>query len=61
MRDASEIMDMLLKTQMAGGQVSDDDPQFSYLISAWARMCRILGKDHYNINISLIYYFFNRK
>ncbi|XP_055850061.1 importin-5 [Episyrphus balteatus] len=41
--DASEVMDMLLKTHTEG-DLSDDDPQTSYLISAWARMCKILGK-----------------
>ena len=41
MRDASEVMDMLLKTQT--GDLQDDDPQTSYLISAWARICKILG------------------
>ncbi|KAK7864488.1 hypothetical protein R5R35_003107 [Gryllus longicercus] len=44
MRDASEVMDMLLKTQTDGGDLPDDDPQTSYLISAWARICKILGK-----------------
>ncbi|KDR17150.1 importin-5 isoform X1 [Zootermopsis nevadensis] len=43
MRDASEVMDMLLKTQTEG-DLQDDDPQTSYLISAWARICKILGK-----------------
>ncbi|GFG38740.1 hypothetical protein Cfor_07043, partial [Coptotermes formosanus] len=42
MHDASEVMDMLLKTQT--GDLQDDDPQTSYLISAWARICKILGK-----------------
>lgn len=41
--DASEVMDMLLKTHTEG-DLADDDPQTSYLISAWARMCKILGK-----------------
>ncbi|XP_023288380.1 importin-5 isoform X2 [Orussus abietinus] len=41
--DANEVMDLLLKTHTEG-DLSDDDPQTSYLISAWARMCRILGK-----------------
>lgn len=36
-------MDMLLKTH-SEGNLSDDDPQTSYLISAWARICKILGK-----------------
>ena len=43
MRDASEVMDMLLKTQTEG-ELQDDDPQTSYLISAWARICKILGE-----------------
>ncbi|KAK9504651.1 hypothetical protein O3M35_010937 [Rhynocoris fuscipes] len=43
MRDATEIMDLLLKTH-AEGELPDDDPQTSYLISAWARICKILGK-----------------
>lgn len=43
MSDASEVMDMLLKTQTEGG-LQDDDPQTSYLISAWARICKILGQ-----------------
>lgn len=43
--DASEVMDMLLKTH-SEGDLPDDDPQTSYLISAWARICKILGKTH---------------
>lgn len=43
MRDAGEIMDMLLKTYVEG-EMPEDDPQTSYLISAWARICKILGK-----------------
>ncbi|KAI9554129.1 hypothetical protein GHT06_019401 [Daphnia sinensis] len=43
-RDASEVMDMLLKTQTEGAEMADDDPQLSYMISAWARICKILGK-----------------
>lgn len=46
MNDASEVMDMLLKTQTEGG-LQDDDPQTSYLISAWARICKILGQKTY--------------
>lgn len=41
--DASEVMDMLLKTH-SEGDLPDDDPQTSYLISAWTRICKILGK-----------------
>jgi hypothetical protein len=41
--DANAVMGMLLKAQTEG-DLPDDDPQTSYLISAWARMCRILGE-----------------
>lgn len=41
--DANEVMDMLLKTH-SEGDLPNDDPQTSYLISAWARICKILGK-----------------
>uniref|UniRef100_A0A1L8DXF0 Putative karyopherin importin beta 3 n=4 Tax=Nyssomyia neivai TaxID=330878 RepID=A0A1L8DXF0_9DIPT len=41
--DASDIMDMLLKTHTEN-DLPDDDPQTAYLISAWARICKILGK-----------------
>ncbi|KAL0280849.1 UNVERIFIED_CONTAM: hypothetical protein PYX00_002016 [Menopon gallinae] len=44
MSDASEVMDLLLKTH-SGIQLPDDDPQTSYLISAWARICKLLGKE----------------
>lgn len=42
MTDASEVMDMLLKTHTE--DLPDDDPQTSYLISAWSRICKVLGK-----------------
>jgi len=41
--DAAEVMEMLLKTQTGDNELSDDDPQLSYMISAWARICKILG------------------
>ncbi len=61
--DASEVMEMLLKTQKGENEeMSDDDPQvcltkqlyeqqyqtdcfsqMSYMISAWARICKIMG------------------
>lgn len=45
MSDATEVMEMLLSTHSDGGMdLPDDDPQISYLISAWARLCKILGK-----------------
>ena len=39
--DANEVMQLLLKTHT---DLPVDDPQLSYLISAWARLCKILGK-----------------
>lgn len=41
MPDASEVMDLLLKTHIDGQELPDDDPQTSYLISAWSRMCKV--------------------
>ncbi|KXJ29691.1 importin-5 [Exaiptasia diaphana] len=43
--DASEIMQILLKTQTDMDQLEADDPQVSYMISAWARMCKIMGTE----------------
>eukprot|EP00096_Caligus_rogercresseyi_P013318 TRINITY_DN5993_c0_g1_i1.p1 TRINITY_DN5993_c0_g1~~TRINITY_DN5993_c0_g1_i1.p1 ORF type:complete len:1098 (-),score=338.86 TRINITY_DN5993_c0_g1_i1:478-3771(-) len=45
--DAGDIMDLLLKTQTedANKDVPDDDPQMSYILAAWARICKILGSD----------------
>ncbi|XP_040192060.1 importin-5 [Rana temporaria] len=45
MQDASDVMQLLLKTQTDFSELEDDDPQISYMISAWARMCKILGKE----------------
>merc|ERR1711970_1051582 len=45
MTDCQEVMQLLLKTQTEEADLEDDDPQVSYMISAWARMCKILGKD----------------
>ncbi|XP_017313451.2 importin-5 [Ictalurus punctatus] len=45
MHDASAVMQLLLKTQTDFNDLEDDDPQISYMISAWARMCKILGKE----------------
>ncbi|KAA0204007.1 hypothetical protein HAZT_HAZT011606 [Hyalella azteca] len=44
MTDAGKMMDLLLKAQTNQDEMSDDDPQVSYLISAWARVCKIMGK-----------------
>ncbi|XP_052214366.1 importin-5-like isoform X7 [Dreissena polymorpha] len=45
MQDCSDVMQLLLKTQTDMKDLADDDPQISYMIAAWARMCKILGKD----------------
>ena len=36
---------MLLKQQTGEEELADDDPQLSYMISSWARICKILGPD----------------
>jgi len=41
--DANEVMEMLLKSQTGEMDFADDDPQVTYMISAWARICKILG------------------
>ncbi|XP_049887445.1 importin-5 [Pectinophora gossypiella] len=41
--DAIEVMGLLIG-HMKGEGLPADDPQTSYLISAWSRFCRILGK-----------------
>lgn len=38
-------METLLRTQTNFEALEDEDPQISYMISSWARMCKILGKD----------------
>lgn len=43
--DAREVMDMLLKTHGDGVDLPDDDPQTSYMISAWSRICKVLGRN----------------
>ncbi|XP_078613606.1 importin-5-like isoform X1 [Branchiostoma floridae x Branchiostoma japonicum] len=46
MQDAADVMQMLLATQTdsQAQEMDDDDPQMSFMISAWARMCKLLGK-----------------
>jgi len=41
--DASEVMNLLLASQTRGEEMAEDDPQMSYMIAAWARICKILG------------------
>jgi hypothetical protein len=43
MQDAQDIMEVLVKAQANQGEMEPDDPQVSYFISAWARMCKIIG------------------
>ena len=45
LRDAHDIMQQLVKTQQDISKWADDDPQISYMISAWARICQILGDE----------------
>nr|XP_026689827.1 importin-5 [Ciona intestinalis] len=44
MPDAEEIMQQLLATQENIESWQDDDPQISYMISAWTRICKLLGQ-----------------
>ncbi|XP_070538592.1 importin-5-like [Ptychodera flava] len=44
-QDANDVMQLLLKAQTDANEMDDDDPQISFMISAWARMCKLLGKD----------------
>ena len=41
--DATDVMNLLLRQQTGQEQLADDDPQLAYMISAWARICKILG------------------
>ena len=41
--DAPDIMQVLHNTQQQ--QLDDDDPQISYMLSAWARICKVIGKE----------------
>jgi hypothetical protein len=41
-------MKLLLETQTGADELEADDPQVSYLISAWARMCKIIGPEFVN-------------
>lgn len=36
-------MDLMLATHNKDEKLSEDDPQTSYLISSWARMCKVMG------------------
>lgn len=43
LQDAKDIMELLSHTQSA--KLDSDDPQVSFLLQAWARICRCLGQD----------------
>ena len=45
MNDCYEIMQELVLTQVDFDNLANDDPQIAYLIGAWTRICKILGKD----------------
>lgn len=45
LQDCQDVMETLLRTQTNFDNLEDEDPQISYMISSWARMCKILGKD----------------
>ncbi|KAI3798367.1 hypothetical protein L1987_33641 [Smallanthus sonchifolius] len=41
--DAKQVMDVLMSLQ--GSQLETDDPTISYMLQAWARLCKCLGQD----------------
>ncbi|KAF7250134.1 hypothetical protein EG68_09707 [Paragonimus skrjabini miyazakii] len=47
-QDVGPVMNLLMTTQTQNdtdASGDDDDPQASYMISAWARICKLLGRD----------------
>ncbi|KAH8867942.1 Importin-5 [Schistosoma japonicum] len=46
-QDVGPVMNLLLQSQTQPDSESsdEDDPQASYMISAWARICKLLGRD----------------
>jgi len=42
-QDAKDVMELMVKTQSA--HLEPDDPQVSFLLQAWARICRCMGQD----------------
>lgn len=42
-QDAKQVMEVLMNLQ--GTQLEDDDPTTSYMLQAWARLCKCLGQD----------------
>eukprot|EP01091_Cochliopodium_minus_P017432 TRINITY_DN6828_c0_g1_i1.p1 TRINITY_DN6828_c0_g1~~TRINITY_DN6828_c0_g1_i1.p1 ORF type:complete len:1109 (-),score=350.97 TRINITY_DN6828_c0_g1_i1:38-3364(-) len=43
MQDAKYIIEVLVEVQK--GNMEPDDPQISFMLQAWARLCKILGDD----------------
>lgn len=41
--DATDVMNLLLRQQTGDEKLAEDDPQLAYMISAWTRICKILG------------------
>ncbi|KAK9664646.1 hypothetical protein RND81_14G058200 [Saponaria officinalis] len=41
--DAKQVMEVLM--QLQGSQLEADDPTTSYMLQAWARLCKCLGQD----------------
>ncbi|ERN20418.1 hypothetical protein AMTR_s00068p00103300 [Amborella trichopoda] len=41
--DAKQVMEVLMTLQ--GSQMEADDPTISYMLQAWARLCKCLGQD----------------
>ncbi|XVE70335.1 hypothetical protein DITRI_Ditri10aG0064300 [Diplodiscus trichospermus] len=41
--DAKQVMEVLMSLQ--GSQMETDDPTTSYILQAWARLCKCLGQD----------------
>ncbi|XP_076938845.1 uncharacterized protein LOC143607196 isoform X2 [Bidens hawaiensis] len=41
--DSSQVMEVLMSLQ--GSQMATDDPTTSYMLQAWARLCKCLGQD----------------
>ncbi|KAI5065336.1 hypothetical protein GOP47_0020031 [Adiantum capillus-veneris] len=42
-QDAKQVMEVLMNLQ--GSHLEDDDPTTSYMLQAWARLCKCLGQD----------------
>lgn len=43
LQDAKDVMELMMKTQTT--TLDNDDPQVSFLLQSWARICRCLGQD----------------